>query len=84
MNKNRLRGVLSHRLFIILLLLLQIAFFNTRSSVLSGSQDSWLVSLFFSLVSMLVAIHVVSKHEKNTRSSGSPSSPCPSSAARFT
>ena len=25
MNKNRLRGVLSHRLFIILLLLLQIA-----------------------------------------------------------
>ena len=62
MNKNRLRGVLSHRLFIILLLLLQIAFFGYL--VLSGSQDSWLVSLFFSLVSMLVAIHVVSKHEK--------------------
>ena len=62
MNKKRLRGVLSHRLFIILLLLLQIAFFGYL--VLSGSQDSWLVSLFFSLVSMLVAIHVVSKHEK--------------------
>ena len=45
MNKNRLRGVLSHRLFIILLLLLQIAFFGYL--VLSGSQDSWLVSLFF-------------------------------------
>ena len=27
MNNNRLRGVLSHRLFIILLLLLQLAFF---------------------------------------------------------
>ena len=62
MNKNRLRGVLSHRLFIILLLLLQIAFFGYL--VLSGSESSWLVSLFFSLVSMLVAIHVVSKHEK--------------------
>ena len=62
MNKNRLRGVFSHRLFIILLLLLQIAFFGYL--VLSGSESSWLVSLFFSLVSMLVAIHVVSKHEK--------------------
>ena len=61
MNNKRLRGVLSHRLFIILLLLLQIAFFGYL--VLSGSESSWLVSLFFSLVSMLVAIHVVSKHE---------------------
>ena len=57
MNNKRLRGVLSHRLFIILLLLLQIAFFGYL--VLSGSESSWLVSLFFSLVSM------------NTRSSGS-------------
>ena len=48
MNKKRLRGVLSHRLFIILLLLLQIAFFGYL--VLSGSESSWLVSLFFSLV----------------------------------
>ena len=62
MNNKRLRGVLSHRLFIILLLLSQIAFFGYL--VLSGSESSWLVSLFFSLVSMLVAIHVVSKHEK--------------------
>ena len=62
MNKKRLRGVLSHRLFIILLLLLQIAFFGYL--VLSGSESSWLVSLVFSLLSMLVAIHVVSKHEK--------------------
>ena len=62
MNNKRLRGVLSHRLFIILLLLLQIAFFGYL--VLSGSESSWLISLFFSLVSMLVAIHVVSKHEK--------------------
>ena len=62
MNNNRLRGVLSHRLFIILLLLLQLAFFGYL--VLSGSESSWLISLFFSLMSMLVAIHVVSKHER--------------------
>ena len=62
MNRKRLRGVLSHRLFIILLLLLQIAFFGYL--VLSGSESSWLLSLVFSLLSMLVAIHVVSKHER--------------------
>ena len=57
MNNKRLRGVLSHRLFIILLLLLQIAFFGYL--VLSGSQASWLVSLFFSLVSMLVGVTAI-------------------------
>lgn len=62
MKNKRLRGVLSHRLFIILLLLLQLAFLAYL--VLSGSHASWLVSLFFSLLSALAAIHVVSKHEK--------------------
>lgn len=62
MKNKRLRGVLSHRLFIILLLILQIAFFGYL--ILSGSQASWLVSLFFSLLSTLAAIHVVSKHER--------------------
>ena len=62
MKNKRLRGVLSHRLFIILLLILQIAFFGYL--ILSGSQASWLISLFFSLLSTLAAIHVVSKHER--------------------
>ena len=54
--------MLTHRLFIVVLLLLQIGFFGYL--VLSGSHASWLVSLLFSIISMLVAIHVVSKHEK--------------------
>ena len=47
MNKKRLRGVLTHRLFIVVLLLLQIGFFGYL--VLSGSHASLYVYLFFPL-----------------------------------
>lgn len=62
MKGKRLRGVLSHRLFVVGLLILQIAFLV--SLILSGSSASIWISSILSLLSVFVSIHVISKREK--------------------
>ena len=62
MKTKRLRGVLSHRLITIGLLVLQLAFLCYV--ILSGSRASQIISWFCSALSLLAAIHVISNHEK--------------------
>ena len=64
MNKiHRARGILTYRCAIAAILLAQIAFFVYM--VASGSRASKWISSGLSLISVLVAIHVVSRHEKS-------------------
>ena len=62
MNRKRLRGVLTHRLIITALLLLQLIFLCYL--ILNGSRASKWISTALSVVSVLVAMHVISRHEK--------------------
>lgn len=64
MNQRWFRALFRRRVIVILLLLIQVCFFVHLIS--SGSQNSRLVSRFLTLLSLLVALHVVSHKDKGS------------------
>ena len=62
MKRKRLRGVLSHRLFVVWLLLMQLVLLVYL--ILNGSRESKLISSILSVLSLFAAIHVISRRDK--------------------